>query len=104
LSTKVRKEDIACRLGGEEFVLVLPSATLELATHRAQEICDAARSMKVKFQSQTLNVTVSLGVCSFPDLADSPEELIQKADQCLYKAKQNGRNQVVVYDPKMAKG
>ncbi len=103
LSTKIRKEDIACRLGGEEFILVLPAATLELATHRAQEICDAARSMKVKFQSQTLAVTVSVGVAAFPEHADAPDELIQKADQCLYKAKQSGRNQVVVYDPKMAK-
>jgi len=98
LSQKIRKEDIACRLGGEEFVLVLPDADLALAKARAEEICEATRKMVVKFQKLMINVTVSIGVCMYPDHGEVPEELIHHADLCLYKAKRDGRDRVIVYD------
>lgn len=98
LTKKSRKEDIACRLGGEEFVLVFPSAGLELARTRAEEICAATREMKVKFQNAIIPITVSIGISLFPDHGEGTEELLQKADICLYKAKQSGRDRVIVYD------
>lgn len=97
LSSKIRKEDIACRLGGEEFVLILPSATQELALARAEEICEATRRLSVPFQNQTIQVTVSIGVAMFPDHGDVPETLVQKADEALYEAKDSGRDRVVLY-------
>lgn len=99
LLQKVRKEDIACRLGGEEFVLILPESTPDLAQSRAEEICEATRKMSIKYQNQSIPVTVSIGVCIYPDHGGTPDELLNHADQCLYKAKRDGRDRVVVYDP-----
>ncbi len=105
LSQKIRKEDIACRLGGEEFVLVLPDADLPLAKARAEEICEATRKMTVTFQTLAINnVTVSVGVCLYPDHGEVPEELLHHADLCLYKAKKEGRDRVVVYDQSVGEG
>lgn len=97
LSTKCRKEDIACRWGGEEFVLVLGAADATLALNRAQEICDTARALKITFQGKIISVTVSIGAAVFPENGESPEDLIRNADQSLYKAKQGGRDRVVLY-------
>lgn len=102
LTKKSRKEDIACRLGGEEFVVVFPSAGLEMARLRAEEICAATREMKVKFQNTIIPITVSIGISLFPDHGENTEELLQKADICLYKAKQGGRDRVVVYEESFA--
>ncbi len=99
LSQKIRKEDIACRLGGEEFVLVLPDADVTLAQKRAEEICEATHKMAVTFQKQTINVTVSIGVCMYPDHGQASEELLHHADLALYKAKHEGRDRVAVYNP-----
>lgn len=103
LQTGIRKEDIACRLGGEEFVLVLPDASLEQGIVRAEKICEAARALAIKFHSDVLNVTVSIGVCDYPEHGQTPEELIQRADICLYKAKAGGRNCVVPYEAGLLK-
>lgn len=102
LSTKCRKEDIACRWGGEEFVLVLGAADEQLAVNRAQEICDTARALKITFQGKTIPVTVSIGAAVFPQHGETPEDLIRNADQCLYKAKQGGRDRVVLYEASAA--
>lgn len=98
LSTKCRKEDIACRWGGEEFVLVLGAADSALAQSRAQEICDSARALKINFQGKSIPVTVSIGAAVFPEHGETPEDLIRNADQCLYKAKQGGRDRVVMFE------
>lgn len=98
LSHKVRKEDVVCRLGGEEFVVVLPSAPLEHAVHRAESICADMRKMKTTFKGQIIPTTVSIGVSQFPEHGLDPEELIRRADVALYQAKQGGRDRVVVFD------
>lgn len=98
LMGKVRKEDVVCRLGGEEFVVVLPSAPLDMAVQRAEAICDAMRKMKVTFQGQVIPTTVSIGVSQFPEHGLDPEELLRRADTALYAAKQGGRDRVVVFD------
>lgn len=99
LTTKVRKEDIACRWGGEEFLLILGAADEGLAQSRAQEICDTARSLKISFQGKPIPITVSIGASVFPSHGEAPEDLIRNADQALYKAKQGGRDKVVLFDP-----
>ncbi|PZQ48858.1 MAG: hypothetical protein DI551_00560 [Micavibrio aeruginosavorus] len=99
LQTKIRKEDIACRLGGEEFVLVMPEMSLERAAERAEDICATARKLAIKFQKHTISVTVSIGVAEFPIHGQATDELLHNADLCLYKAKREGRDRVVVYDP-----
>ena len=99
LTTKVRKEDVACRWGGEEFLLILGAANEDLAKARAQEICDTSRGLKIIFQGKPIPITVSIGAAIFPSHGETPEELIRNADLSLYKAKQGGRDQVVIYNP-----
>lgn len=99
LTTKSRKEDIACRWGGEEFILVLGNADKEFAASRAQDVCDSARALKISFQGKQIPVTVSIGAAVFPEHGELPEDLIRHADLSLYRAKQGGRDRVVLYDP-----
>jgi diguanylate cyclase (GGDEF)-like protein len=95
LQGHVRGSDIACRIGGEEFALLLPEASLVTAYQRAERILDTVRHMQIKHRGQTLgSITVSLGVAAFPKHGDTPEALIRAADQALYQAKQGGRNKL----------
>ena len=96
LNQKLRKEDMACRYGGEEFVVVMPSASLENGTKRAQEICDATRQMQAMFGGKQIgNVTVSIGVTD-NGIMKTPSDILQFSDKALYEAKNGGRNRVVV--------
>ena len=95
--TQVRREDIACRYGGEEFILILPDAPLEVATQRAEQLRQATMQINVQHRRQTLGaITVSVGVATFPMHASSGDELMRAADAALYAAKRQGRNRVVV--------
>jgi diguanylate cyclase (GGDEF)-like protein/PAS domain S-box-containing protein len=97
LQVRIRYEDLACRLGGEEFAIVLPDASLEAAQDIANRICDDARTFKVNHRNQELGpITVSIGVASFPANGSSVETLLHTADQALYHAKSSGRNQIAV--------
>jgi len=93
----VRGEDVACRFGGEEFVVILPKATLEDTTRRAEALRLGVASQRVESRGPTLPaVTMSLGVAAFPDHGVSAEALLQAADQALYRAKAAGRDRVAV--------
>ena len=92
-----RKEDIACRFGGEEFVLCLPGASLEIAERRATDIRESISRLSLRYEGSDMGVvTVSIGISIYPDLGETPVELIKKADQALYQAKESGRNRVVI--------
>ena len=94
LAKAARKEDVAARYGGEEFVLLLPGATAEMAEKRGNEICAATRAMKVSLGKGLVGaVTVSIGVATFPEFGAKPDQLLTSADEALYDAKQNGRDQ-----------
>jgi len=95
LQGHVRGSDIACRIGGEEFALLLPEAPLPIAYQRAENILDTVRRMQVKHRGQVLGaITVSLGVAAFPKHGETPEALIRAADRALYQAKEGGRNKL----------
>jgi diguanylate cyclase (GGDEF)-like protein len=97
IHSHLRAGDIACRYGGEELVLILPEATVEAATHRAEDIRTRAKALEVKHLETPLGpVTVSLGVAVFPRGGRTRDELLASADAALYKAKQGGRDRVVV--------
>jgi diguanylate cyclase (GGDEF)-like protein len=92
----VRSEDIVCRYGGEEFVIILPDISSEHAAERAQQIRGAIDSLRVTERGQMLGpVTVSIGAALYPRDGRSIEGLLQAADRSLYIAKKNGRNRVV---------
>jgi diguanylate cyclase (GGDEF)-like protein len=95
LQAQVQRVDIACRYGGEEFLLILPEVTIEMALERAEIIRSAYEKLYVEYRGRKLQGTLSLGVACFPDNGFSPDQLIQAADMALYKAKKGGRNQVV---------
>jgi len=97
LSMQIRAEDIACRYGGEEFTLILPESSLEVAHQRAEHIREKAQVLPVQHQGRKLEtITLSLGVATFPEHGHALQQLLQIADAALYRAKQTGRNRVVL--------
>ena len=95
LKHAVRAGDIVCRFGGEEFVLVLPDATLEVAQERASALRLGVKNLKVRHQGRVLGATVSVGVASYPEHGLTWENLLQAADAALYRAKEEGRDRVI---------
>ncbi len=93
----LRKEDVACRFGGEEMVLVLPGASSEDTRLRADALRMSIRDLQVSFEGQMLGrVTASFGVVAFPLHGATVETLMSQADAALYTAKNVGRDQVCV--------
>jgi diguanylate cyclase (GGDEF)-like protein len=91
----VRQSDIACRVGGEEFSVLLPEASMQIATQRAENIRRAVQELKLKYEEHTLAaITISLGVAAFPDHGTTPAALLHAADQAMYDAKYRGRDRV----------
>jgi diguanylate cyclase (GGDEF)-like protein len=86
-----------CRYGGEEFVLVLPDASLDGAAGRAEQLRVAVKQMRVAHNGLTLGpITVSIGVAVFPEHGANGEALLKAADAALYEAKREGRDRVSV--------
>ncbi len=97
LAKSVRAEDIVCRFGGEEFVVILPMADLKASQARAERIRSKLRELTVMHQGQSLGmITVSVGVAELPQHGTSPRELLDAADAALYRAKREGRDRVIV--------
>jgi diguanylate cyclase (GGDEF)-like protein len=97
ISSHLRAGDIACRYGGEELLLILPEATGDTAAQRAEDLRARAKKLEVKHLDTALGpVTVSLGVAVYPGNGRTRDELLAAADASLYKAKQDGRDRVVI--------
>lgn len=100
LQTRVREEDIACRFGGEEFVLILPDTSLEVTQQRADQLREGVKHLHVQHRGQALGpVTASLGVAVFPEHGASSDDLFRAADEALFQAKAQGRDRVVIGKP-----
>lgn len=100
LIANVRAEDIACRYGGEEFLVMLPEATLAMTQARAEQLWKGIQGLTVNVRGALLRaVTTSVGVAAFPEHGQSVVELLRAADMALYAAKRGGRDCVVVADP-----
>ena len=97
LSEKVlRSEDIFGRYGGEEFMIILPQATLQKACEISERLRVTIEKYPFHYDDHKFPVTISLGVSELDMTTHSPEDLVKKADAALYKAKNSGRNQVCV--------
>lgn len=94
LEEQVRSSDIACRWGGEEFVLVLPSMRLDAAAERADIWRARFADAGVRFGEFSLRTTLSVGVAAYPEQGTLPAQLLRAADEALYRAKSAGRNRV----------
>jgi len=93
LKQSSRVSDVAARYGGEEFCVLLPNTELDMAEQLAERIRRMINEVHIEGPG---NISASIGVSSYPDHADDPDQLFQKADAALYAAKQNGRNRVHV--------
>jgi diguanylate cyclase (GGDEF)-like protein len=97
LKKHVRGSDIACRFGGEEFILILSPSTAEGARQRAEKIREGVSHLKVSNANRDLGaITLSLGVSIFPDHAPDAAAVVKAADVALYEAKRGGRDRVVM--------
>ncbi len=96
LRAHFRGDDIACRYGGEEFVVVLSEATLDSAYLRAEELRQHVHRLAAQHRQQTVGpITVSIGLAASPEHGTTPEDLIASADRALYEAKSAGRDRTV---------
>ncbi|WP_445662623.1 GGDEF domain-containing protein [Cytobacillus sp. FSL H8-0458] len=89
---ETRASDLCFRIGGEEFLIILPGSEVHITESVAERI---RKTTEYTLSPSGKPITVSMGISSFPDSADSFSELMNKTDQALYKAKQEGRNRVV---------
>ncbi len=99
LKRHIRAGDIACRYGGEEFLMILPEANREDSRHRAEHLREEVKRIHIYCDSQILEgITMSLGVAVFPLDGKTRERVLKMADDALYQAKKEGRDCVVVAD------
>ncbi|WP_232340892.1 GGDEF domain-containing protein [Bisbaumannia pacifica] len=93
-----RDADLVCRLGGEEFVVLLPHADAEGARARLEELMTALAGRVYWHQRQLLGpITVSCGIAAYPSHTADPRALVGLADRALYAAKQGGRARAEIY-------
>jgi diguanylate cyclase (GGDEF)-like protein/PAS domain S-box-containing protein len=93
---KFRGSDIACRYGGEEFLVILPETSYEDTVKRAEALREEIKKLEMVFQGQILGIiTMSMGVAVYPQNGVRMDELLRVADTALYKAKQEGRDRVI---------
>ena len=97
LHDSARAEDIVCRYGGEEFLLVLPKMPLDIARERGAYLLKLFEDTTVAFGELRIRITTSIGIAGTPEHSDSTDGLIRCADEALYLAKHNGRNRVVTF-------
>jgi two-component system cell cycle response regulator len=97
LAANTRPLDIACRLGGEEFIVVMPGTRGDYASLAAERLRRhvAGTSFKIRNGAERIEVTVSIGVAASLEAGDTAETLLKRADEALYAAKQAGRNRVM---------
>jgi diguanylate cyclase (GGDEF)-like protein len=90
----VRKTDIACRYGGEEFLIILPATDVNGAMLAAEKLRAAVEAEKIEFDGKTINVTISSGIAQVKVGVENYNETMGRADEALYDAKKSGRNRV----------
>ncbi|MCA1900584.1 MAG: diguanylate cyclase [Chloroflexi bacterium] len=96
-NNSVRKEDLAFRIGGEEFLIVMPGSSLEDTRRRAEEIRQVTAALTDILSDGPRYVTLSAGVAAYPIHGIEYNSLYQSMDRALYQAKQMGRNKVVLF-------
>jgi diguanylate cyclase (GGDEF)-like protein len=97
LQTHIRGEDLACRYGGEEFLLILTDSSLEDTRRRAEDLREGIKALQVLHGGRPLGpVSASLGVAVFPEHGATAEAVVRAADTALYQAKADGRDRVSV--------
>lgn len=97
LLADIRAEDVACRYGGEEFLILLPNMPLTAAMERAESWREAVDGLAIAHGNLPIRFTISLGVAAYPEHGKTADDLTRCADQALYQAKHQGRNRTLVF-------
>jgi len=98
LRQQIRHPDTIGRYGGEEFLIVLPHSTVNAAVEQAQRLCEQVRALSIKVGEQALSITISLGIAQYKIRKEDWQGFLNRADRALYQAKENGRDQWVVFE------
>ncbi len=94
--SQIRGEDVACRVGGEEFLLILPDTSLDVTRHRAEKLREESKRVSIQYGGRPLGgITLSMGVVVFPVHGTTGDAILRSADAALYQAKAQGRDRVV---------
>ncbi|RKX81887.1 MAG: hypothetical protein DRP58_11135 [Spirochaetes bacterium] len=96
----IRKTDLLARFGGEEFCFLFPETDLNHAALLADRIRDAISKLEFNSGKNKFSITVSIGISELLNKNDNIENMIKRSDDAMYKAKENGRNRVVVWEEK----
>jgi diguanylate cyclase (GGDEF)-like protein len=97
LQARIRRFDVACRYGGEEFIVVMPQLLLQTAYERAEALRKEFASLPIMCEKLSEPPTLSIGVAAFPFHGADGDSVIHAADQAMYLAKGAGRNKTVIY-------
>jgi len=97
LESTMRENDIVCRFGGEEFLVLFPRIKQDILIKRADQWRQKIASESVDYRGETLNITISVGISIYPDHGGNLEEVLKAADSAMYLAKATGRNRSVFY-------
>jgi diguanylate cyclase (GGDEF)-like protein len=93
LQANFRDENVPCRFGGEEFIVILPGAPAHVAFDKAEDIRRKIEGVVVRYLDANLpRITISIGVAAFPQAGNNPQAVMKAADEALYRAKDDGRN------------
>lgn len=103
LRRSVRGTDVVARVGGDEFVVVMPDITTVADVEHCAMNLISRMSPEIRVDDHLLNVTMSIGVCIYPDFAADAKHLLKRADSAMYAAKENGRNQYQIFSEDMLK-
>ncbi len=100
LKENIRQIDLIGRYGGEEFSIILTETSKQEAAFVAERIRETVETRSIRAYDEDLKVTISIGISSYPSDAKAAEQLIEKADEALYRAKLAGKNKICVYEAK----
>lgn len=101
IKSNCREIDLLGRFGGEEFMVILPMTPPEGALFAAERIRKSVEAMSITAFDELLNVTISIGISSFPQDTKISQELIEKADMALYHSKNTGKNKITTYSSEL---
>jgi diguanylate cyclase (GGDEF)-like protein len=94
----IREFDVFARFGGEEFILLMPEADLDQAFQVSERLRLSVAERSIHCDEGNISITASLGIATLGGEHDTLEQIIQRADQALYRAKQAGRNRSVIWE------
>ena len=98
LNERIRRGDVLCRYGGEEFVIFMPNAPIEVAYQRSETLRNEIANTFLEYEDLHLKTSFSAGVAGFPMHGGTSDAILNAADKALYQAKNSGRNRVVIYE------